>query len=71
MITCSACKRMTARCVSRGPTDREATECYVALENGRAVKGCSYAYIPDNEHKEFIDNYIKDFNIRNNSNTEK
>ena len=41
-MICQGCGKQTVSCVSRGPSEKEATECFVAWDKGNIVKGCAY-----------------------------
>jgi len=58
-IICKGCNRRTITSLSIGPFEKEAIECYVALENGQIVKGCGYERA-DIFYKELADKYLKD-----------
>jgi hypothetical protein len=56
-LVCQKCGRPTISSMSRGPSARGASECYVALKNGKAIKGCSYKQ-GDYLSKKLADEYL-------------
>ena len=41
-VICSGCNRRTITSLSMGSSEKNAAECYVAVEEGQIVKGCGY-----------------------------
>jgi hypothetical protein len=57
-VICKGCNRRTITSLSMSPSEKEATECYVALKNGLIVKGCGYEHA-DTLYKELADKYLQ------------
>jgi hypothetical protein len=57
-IICKGCNRRTITSLSMGPSEKEATECYIAREDGQIVKGCGYGRA-DALYKKLADEYLE------------
>jgi len=57
-LICKGCNRVTISSMSQGASELEATACFVAMEEGKIVKGCGYDK-GDALSKELADKYLE------------